>query len=151
MIIWIDADACPKGIKEIVIKAGIRLQIEVVLVANQWISIPEHPLLRFVRVDQGPDVADNYIASSLSANDVVITADIPLADDVVKRNAIAINPRGEIYTPESIREKRSLRDFMAGLRDAGEITGGPRPFSNKDKHQFASALDRILAERTRHR
>ena len=147
--IWIDADACPRPIKDIVIKAGLRTQIEVILVANQFISVQEHPLVRFIRVDKGPDVADTYIVEHASAIDVVITADIPLADRVVAKGALAINPRGEEYTAESIKEKLSIRDFMTQMRDAGEVTGGPKPFSNKDKHQFAAALDRILCRAQR--
>jgi len=149
--IWIDADASPRPIKDIVIKAALRLQIEVVLVANQYMQVLAHPLVRFVCVDKGMDVADLYIVEHLDANDLVITADIPLADGVVDKGALAINPRGEVYTAESIKEKLSIRDFMTTIRDAGEITGGPKPFSEKDKRQFAASLDRILSQKCRDR
>ena len=147
MKIWIDADACPKPIKDIVIRAAIRLEVETILVANQCIAIRSHPLVKFIQVPKGADVADQKIVDLLCAEDIVITADIPLADQVVSKGALALNPRGKVYTEENIREALSLRDFMTQMRDSGVVTGGPQPFSNQDKHQFAAALDRILARR----
>lgn len=144
MKIWIDADACPRPIKDITLKAALRLQIPTILVANQVISVPQNPLIKFVRVDKGLDVADQYIVTHLQPKDLVITADLPLADQVVSKGALALNPRGYIYDAESIREKLSIRNFMTEIRDAGIVTGGPKAFSAKDKHQFAAALDRIL-------
>ena len=149
MIIWIDADACPRGIKDIIIKAALRLQVETVLVANQRLTVPADALIRSVRVDKGLDVADQYIVEQCSPEDVVITADIPLADKVVSKGALAINPRGELYTHESIREKLSIRNFMTEMRDAGEVTGGPKPFSDKDKHKFAAGFDKIMTKKKR--
>jgi len=147
MKIWIDADACPRPIKDITLKAALRLQISTILVANQVLSIPQNPLIKFVRVDKGFDVADQYIVTHLQPNDLVITADLPLADQVVAKGALALNPRGYIYDAESIREKLSIRNFMTEMRDAGIVTGGPKTFSAKDKHQFAAALDRVLCQK----
>ena len=149
MIIWIDADACPRAIKDIIIKAALRLQVKTVLVANQTITVPAHTLIRSIRVDKGPDVADQYIVDRCDHDDIVITADIPLADKVVSKGALALNPRGELYTEESIRQKLSIRNFMTEMRDAGEITGGPKPFSDKDKHKFAAAFDKIMSQKIR--
>jgi uncharacterized protein len=149
MIIWIDADACPRGIKDIIIKAALRLQVETVLVANQVLAVPESPLIRSVRVNQGFDVADQYIIEQCGSDDVVITADVPLADGVVTKGALAINPRGQVYTPESIREQLSIRNFMQEMRDAGMVTGGPKPFTDKDKHKFASAFNAIMSKKKR--
>jgi uncharacterized protein len=149
MIIWIDADACPRTIKDIIIKAALRLQVETVLVANQTLTVPKDALIRSVRVDKGPDVADQYIVDQCDPDDIVITADIPLADKVVSKGALAINPRGELYTEESIRQKLSIRNFMTEMRDAGEATGGPKPFSDKDKHKFAAAFDKIMSQKIR--
>ena len=149
MVIWVDADACPRGIKDIVIKAALRLQVQAVFVANQALSVPWDPLIRSVRVDQGFDVADAYIVENCTAGDVVITADIPLADGVVSKGALAINPRGQVYTPDSIREQLSVRNFMQDMRDAGLVSGGPKPFTDKDKHKFASAFNAIMARKKR--
>ena len=142
--IWIDADACPKVIKEVIFKASFRLKIPVCLVANSYISIPPGPLISLIQVEQGADVADFYIVEHVSQNDLVITADIPLAALVVEKGATAINPRGELYTEENVRERLSMRDFMKDLRDSGVDTGGPPPFSGKDKGLFANSLNRIL-------
>lgn len=145
--IWIDADACPKVVKEVIFKVSARLNIEVYLVANSYMNIPHSPLIKFVKVEQGADVADNYIADHLSVDDVVITADIPLASEVVKKNALAINPRGEMYDEENISERLSMRDFMQELRDGGLVTGGPDAYSNKDKISFTNSLNRILTKK----
>lgn len=147
MKLWIDADACPNIVKEIVYKASGRLNFKVTLVANSYLQIPSSPNISFVQVDQGADVADFYIADNVSEEDIVITADIPLAAIIVEKNALAINPRGEIYTEENISEILSMRDFMQGLRDSGMDTGGPPPLGPKDKAKFANALEKILTQK----
>ena len=149
MKIWIDADACPKPVKEVVFKASGREKIEVVLVANAQMWVPESPYIKLVKVKSGDDVADFYIVEHVSEEDLVITADIPLADQVVKKGALAINPRGEVYTEETISEKLSVRDFMQELRDSGVDTGGPSAFDKKDKANFANSLNKILTQKTK--
>ncbi len=147
--IWIDADACPRAVKEIVFRASERLRIPVCLVANSYMAVPKGPLISFIKVDKGADIADAHIVESISSNDLVITADIPLAALVVEKGSTAINPRGELYTEENVRERLSMRDFMANLRDSGVDTGGPPPFGPKDKERFANAINRILTRMTR--
>jgi len=142
--IWIDADACPKVIKEVVFKASFRMRIPVTLVANSYLQIPLDDLVNLIQVEQGADVADSYIVENLQANDIVITADIPLAALIVEKGAIGINPRGELYTEENVRERLSMRDFMQELRDNGLNSGGPAPFGVKDKERFANTLSREL-------
>jgi uncharacterized protein YaiI (UPF0178 family) len=144
MQIWVDADACPKAVKEILYKVSQRLAVSVTLVANQPLSTPPYPLVKAVQVPAGFDVADNYIVQNLEASDLVITGDIPLAAEVIERGARAINPRGETYTPENIRQRLSVRDMMEELRSAGRISGGPPPLGKTDIAQFANALDRFL-------
>ena len=144
--LWVDADACPKVVKELVFKSSFRLKVEVRLVANSYLAVPPSPHIRSIQVDQGADVADFYIVEHVQENDLVITADIPLADLVVKKGAIAINPRGELYTEENISERLSVRDFMQDLRDSGVNTGGPAPFGPKDKEKFANSLNRLLTK-----
>jgi uncharacterized protein YaiI (UPF0178 family) len=147
MKIWIDADACPKIIKEVIFKTAARLQVPVTLVANSYLTIPHSPLINLIQVDQGADVADFYIVKNVEDDDLVITADIPLAALIVEKNAIAINSRGEIYTEENINERLSMRDYMTDLRDnGGVITGGPAPFGPKDKEKFTNSLDRLLTK-----
>lgn len=143
--IWIDADACPKAIKEIIFKAGFRVKIPIILVANSYLSIPQSELIKLIIVDKGTDVADQYIVDNVSKNDLVITADIPLADLVVKKEALALNPRGEIYTEENIGEILSMRNFMKDLRDGGQVTGGPSSLGPKDIQNFANSLNKILS------
>ncbi|RZF23295.1 MULTISPECIES: YaiI/YqxD family protein [Halobacteriovorax] len=150
MKIWVDADACPKVIKEILFKTSIRLQIPLILVANSYMNIPHHELISFVKVDSGDDVADMYIAEHVEVNDLVITADIPLAAEVVGRGTLAINPRGELYDEENIGERLSMRDFMKELRDGGVVTGGPDSFNAKDKQNFANSLNKILSKKGYH-
>jgi uncharacterized protein len=146
--IWIDADACPKLVKEIIFKISARLQIPVVLVANNSMFIPPSPLIRLVTVAHGADVADSYIVEHVQEKDIVITADIPLAAFVVEKNAIGLNIRGEIYTEENVREKLSMRDFMKELRDQGGlVTGGPDAFGPKDAERFTNAINKILQKR----
>ena len=145
MRLWVDADAAPREIKEIVQKAARRLEIETLFVANQRLILP--PGNRFVtaiRVDGGPDIADRYIAENAVPGDVAVTADIPLASLLVERGVIAIDPRGDLYSIENIGERLSMRDFMDGVRGSGVQTGGARPFGPKDKQNFANALDRVL-------
>jgi uncharacterized protein YaiI (UPF0178 family) len=144
--IWIDADACPRAVKEVIFKNCFRLKVPVTLVANSYMNVPLDPLVQFIQVDQGADVADQYIVDHVSETDLVITADIPLADLIVKKGAIAINPRGEEYTEENISERLSMRNFMQDLRDSGMDTGGPAPYGPKDKEQFSNALNRLLTK-----
>lgn len=145
LTIWVDADACPNVIKDILFRAAERKQVEVVLVANRASSAPPSSFIKSVQVQKCFDAADNYIIQHCQANDLVITADIPLAAETVARQAFALNPRGELYTQENIREHLAMRDFMTGLRDNGQISGGPSAFGQKDKQAFANALDRFLA------
>lgn len=142
--IWIDADACPKLVKETVFKVSFRLKIPVCLVANSYMSVPPDSLITSIQVDKGADMADFYIVKNLHQEDLVITADIPLASLVVEKGALAINPRGELYTEENISERLSMRDFMKDLRDSGMETGGPSSYGAKDKENFTNSLNRLL-------
>jgi len=146
LIIWIDADACPKVIKEVIFKASFRLKVSVCLVANSYMPVPPDSLITSIQVEKGADVADFYIVENVEKNHLVITADIPLAGLVVEKGAIAINPRGEPYTKENISERLSMRDFMQNLRDGGVDTGGPAPFGPKDKEHFANSFNRIITK-----
>ena len=147
MKIWVDADACPRAIKEIIFRASERLGIETILVANQAMHLPRSTHIRLMVVPKGPDVADQKIIDLVEKADLVITQDIPLAAAIVEKGATGINPRGEAYTEESVRERLSMRDFMDELRQSGVQTGGPAAFSEKDKRKFASTFDRLLARR----
>jgi uncharacterized protein YaiI (UPF0178 family) len=146
MHIWVDADACPVVIKQILFKATQRTQLPLTLVANQALKTPPSPLIKSVQVEAGFDVADNYIVQHVEPGDLVVTADIPLAADVVEKGAHAINPRGELYTPENIRQRLQMRNFMEEMRDTGKASGGPSPLNNVDKQYFANNLDRLLAK-----
>lgn len=146
MKIWIDADACPGVIKDILYRASQRKQIELILVANQPLKTPPSALIRTVQVPPGFDVADNYIVQNLDAGDLVVTADIPLADEVIDADAHAINPRGAFYTKENIKQRLSMRNFMEELRSTGQVRGGPPPLNHTDRQAFANALDRFLAK-----
>ena len=146
MRIWIDADACPKVVKEVIFKSSFRLKIPVTLVANSSMHIPFDPLINFVLVNQGADIADSYIVENANQCDLIITADIPLAALIVEKGATVINPRGELYTEENIRERLSMRNFMTELRDGGAQTGGPAPFGPKDKERFTNSLNQILTK-----
>lgn len=148
MKIYIDADACPKQAKELAYKSSGRLKLPIILVANTHQWTPESPYISMVQVEKGPDVADYYIAEKVKANDLVITADIPLAGLIVDKGAIAINPRGEIYTQDSISERLSMRNFMQELRDSGIQTDGPAPYGDKDKINFANSLNKVLTQLT---
>ena len=145
--IWVDADACPKVIKEILYRAAERKGMALILVANQPLQTPPSRHIRSVRVGAGFDVADNYIVRHMSPEDLVITADIPLAAEVVEKGALALNPRGDLYTEENIRQRLNMRDFMDTLRASGVDTGGPASFSQADRREFANQLDRLLAKR----
>ena len=146
MHIWVDADACPLVIKEILYRAAERAQVQMTLVANKLLGVPRSQWIRSIQVARGFDVADNEIAKRLAPGDLVITADIPLAADVVARGGHAINPRGELYTTENIRERLAARDFMEKLRETGVQTDGPAPLDNADRKRFADQLDRFLAK-----
>jgi uncharacterized protein YaiI (UPF0178 family) len=146
MQIWVDADACPVVIKEIIFRAAERLQISTTLVANQMLRTPPSRFIRAIQVPSGFDVADAHIVEQLAAGDLVITADIPLASLVIERGAHALNPRGELYSTANIREILTMRNFMDELRGAGVETGGPAAFSLADRQSFANQLDRFLAK-----
>ena len=149
MRIWVDADACPGPMKEILFRAAERRGLPLVLVANQAIRCPPSPLISAVQVAKGFDVADNHIVQALSAGDLVITADIPLAAEVLAKGGHAINPRGERYSPDTIRERLVMRDFMDLMRGTGQVTGGPPPLGQADRQAFANALDRLLTQLAR--
>jgi hypothetical protein len=148
--IWIDADAAPRDVKEVVYRAARRLELEAVLVANRRLSLPlDNPWVTAVRVDGGPDVADRHIAEAAAPGDLAVTADVPLAALLVEKRVIVLTPAGEELTEESIGERLAVRDFMDALRGAGVETGGARPRSAKDTQAFASALDRALVRARR--
>ena len=149
MRIWVDADACPVVIKEILYRAANRTQIVTIFVANSFLKIPNSPYLEFRKVGAGFDVADQAIGNSLEHGDLVITADIPLAAEAVEKGAHALNPRGELYTQENIRSILNMRDFMDTLRSSGVQTGGPPPLGPNERKAFADNLDRFLAKRVR--
>ena len=147
--IWVDADAAPRPVKDIVMRAGQRLGLEVVLVANQRLSIPlNNPYVRAVEVQGGPDVADQHIADHAAEGDLAITADIPLAAILVEKKVVVLDPRGEEYSEANVRERLSIRDFMEGLRGSGVETGGPKAYGDREKQAFAAALDRTLTRFT---
>ncbi len=146
MKIWIDADACPVVIKEILYRAAERVPMEVILVANQSLQIPKSRYIKFIQVSQGFDVADNEIVKRLDAGDLVITSDIPLAADVIEKGGIALSPRGELHTTDNIRARLSMRDFMETLRSSGVDTGGPSALNQSDRKAFANHLDKIISQ-----
>lgn len=149
MHIWVDADACPVVIKEILFRAAERAKIPAVFVANKLLRVPPSPYLRAMQVDKGFDVADNAIVAALAVGDLVITADIPLAAQVIEKGGHALNPRGEFYSPENIKERLSMRDFMESLRASGVETQGPSAMQSSDRHTFAAQLDQFLAKLAR--
>ncbi|WP_368939521.1 YaiI/YqxD family protein [Proteus mirabilis] len=149
MPIWVDADACPKVIKEILYRAADREKVVITFVANQRLSIPASPYLRTLQVSAGFDVADNEIVQRANQDDLVITADIPLAAEVIEKGAIALNPRGERYTKSTIRERLNIRDFMDTMRASGIQTGGPASLSQRDRQLFANELDKWLLQQKR--
>lgn len=149
MIMWLDADAAPRDVKEVVFRAARRLQIPTVMVANQPMRLPPgNPYVSTVRVEGGPDVADRHIADHASSGDIAVTADIPLAAILVEKGVLVLDPRGELYTAENVRERLSVRDFMESVRGSGVETGGPKPFGAREKQAFANALDRVLTTRS---
>ena len=151
MHIWVDADACPGVVKDILFRAADRWQLPLILVANQWLRTPPSPHIRAVQVPKGFDVADNHISQHVAAGDLVITADIPLAAAVIAREAHALNPRGEFYSRENIGQLLDMRNFMDTLRSSGVETGGPPAFSQADRQTFANQLDGFLARLGRQR
>ncbi|WP_353570561.1 YaiI/YqxD family protein [Candidatus Albibeggiatoa sp. nov. BB20] len=148
MNIWVDADACPAVIKEILFRAAQRTQIPTTLIANHFMKIPPSRYISFVQVASGFDIADNEIVKRLSAGDIVITGDIPLAAEVIEKGGLALNPRGELYTTENIKARLTMRDFMETMRSSGIMTGGPDPLNQMDRKAFADQLDRLLAQHT---
>ncbi len=144
MTIWVDADACPNVIKEVLYRAADRTQIELVLVANQYLRVPPSRFIRAMVVPKGFDVADNEIVRLCQPGDLVITADIPLAAEVLEKGGAALNQRGERYSDATIRERLTLRDFMDTMRSSGIQTGGPSALSQRDRQQFAAELDKWL-------
>jgi uncharacterized protein YaiI (UPF0178 family) len=147
MHIWIDADACPRAVKEVVFRASARLNIPVYLVANRALATPPSGDVRVVQVPAGSDVADRYIVDHVEAGDLVITADIPLAALVVECGAVALDPRGDLYTAETVSDRLATRNLMEELRWAGVVAGGPSGYSNKDRQRFAQVLHQQLAQR----
>ena len=145
--VWVDADACPGVIKEILFRAAERARVQVTLVANQWLRTPPSRYIRALQVQGGFDVADSEIVERVRPGDLVVTQDIPLAARVLEKGGIAVNPRGDRYTPDNMAERLSIRDFMEELRGAGVQTGGPPAFHARDRQAFANQLDRWLAQR----
>lgn len=145
MKIWVDADACPRPVKDVLYRAAKRTGVPCTLVANQPMGVPPH--IRTVLVAKGFDVADHHIVEHAAPGDIVITADIPLAADVVDKGCLAINPRGQTYTEDNVKDRLATRDLMDELRSTGMETGGPPAFSKRDIQAFANALDRLLARR----
>lgn len=149
MPIWVDADACPQVIKEIVFRAADRARVVTTLVANTTLRTPPSPFIRTVRVRKGFDVADREIVEQIAPGDLVITADIPLAAEVIARGAHALDPRGELYSEDNVRERLAIRNLMQELRSAGELVGGPAAFTQGDRQRFANHLDRWLSRCSR--
>ncbi len=147
MHIWVDADACPVVIKEILFRAADRTGTATTLVANQPLRVPPSPNLRFLQVSAGFDVADNEIVRRVEPGDLVITADIPLAAEAIDKGAVALSPRGDLYTRDNIRARLNMRDFMESLRSSGVDTGGPAAMNHGDRKAFADQLDRLLQAR----
>lgn len=151
MKIWVDADACPVVVKEMLFRAANRTATQVTLVANQFISTPPSEYVSSIQVAKGFDVADNEIVKLSDAGDLVITSDIPLADEVISKGCLALSPRGEMFTKDNIKSRLNIRDFMETMRSSGVQTGGPSALDSKDKQAFANQLDRWLAKNTRNR
>lgn len=146
MRIWVDADACPNAIKTILFRAAQRTKITTTLVANHWCQLPSSPFIKRIQVSQGFDKADDEIEQQATAGDLVITADIPLADAVIKLGALVLTPRGNSYNKSNIKQALAMRDFNQSLRDSGMLSGGDAKMSQKDNNQFANQLDKILAK-----
>ena len=150
MKIWVDADACPVVIKDILFKAAERTKTSMTLVANHAMKIPSSRLINFMQVSHGFDVADDEIVARLNSGDLVITSDIPLADEAIEKGATCLSPRGELYTKANIKSRLNMRDFMDTLRSSGIDTGGPPALSKSDRMAFANHLDRILTQYSKH-
>ena len=146
MRIWVDADACPVVIKDILYRAATRVEVELILVANRLLKVPPSPFIRSLRVPAGFDEADRYIENAVEAGDLVITADVPLAAGAVARGALALNPGGELYSAHNVADHLSRRDLMDELRGLGMVGGGPPPLDQGDRRAFASKLDALLAK-----
>ena len=144
MVVWVDADACPAQIKEILFRAAERVQVQTVLVANHALRVPKSRFVQARQVESGFDVADARIVAHLTAGDLVITADVPLAAQVVAAKAFALNPRGTLYTPDNVKDHLARRNYMDALRSSGETTRGPAPLNKTDIQAFANELDRFL-------
>ncbi|MBU8897849.1 YaiI/YqxD family protein [Corallococcus sp. H22C18031201] len=144
MRIWVDADACPGPVREILVRAAQRLRVPAVFVANRPLGLPRSEWVSSVQVGAGLDVADRHIAATAEAGDLAVTQDIPLAALLVPRGVVVLDPRGELFTEENVQERLSVRNFMQELRESGVMTGGPSGFSAKDRQEFAAALDREL-------
>jgi len=146
MHIWVDADACPTVIKDILYRAAERVELPLTLVANQPLQTPASRFIKSIQVSAGFDVADDFIVQQVDDGDLVITADIPLAAEIIEKGGHALNPRGEFYTPENIRQRLQMRDFMETMRSSGVQSGGPAALNQKDRMNFANQLDRFLAK-----
>ena len=146
MKIWVDADACPVVIKEILFKAADRTKIVITLVANHHIRVPPSPFIKFIQVPSGFDIADDEIVKLVEKGDLVITSDIPLADEVIAKSGLALSPRGELFTKENIKSRLNIRDFMDTMRASGVHTGGPPALNQTDRQNFANHLDRIITQ-----
>ena len=144
MTLWVDADACPGAVKELIVRSAIRLKISTIFVANKHISTPGSIYVSSCRIGMDPEAVDRYIIENARAGDVVVTQDIPLASILVSGDVVVMSPHGTLFTRENIGERLSIRNFMQDLRESGEITPGPRAFSQKDKQRFADTLDRVL-------
>ncbi len=149
MTLWVDADACPASIKELIIRAAMRLKIRAVFVANKYISIPESSYVSSCRIGVNPEAVDLHITSTAQTGDVAVTQDIPLASALITKGVVVISTRGELFTEENIGERLSIRNFMRDLREAGNVTPGPREFGQKDRQRFADTLDRVLTRMMR--
>ena len=148
-IIWVDADATPRPVRDVICKAAVRTEMTAYFVANHLLPLPPSPFLKAVQVEAGFDVADNVIVQRCNAGDLVITQDIPLAAEAIEKGADVFNPRGQAFTKENIRQRLAMRNFMEEMRNAGQVTGGPAPFSQGDRKEFADQLDRWLQRNAR--
>ena len=146
MKIWVDADACPVQAKEILFRAADRTKTEVTLIANQYIKIPPSPFIKMVQVPSGFDIADDEIVKRAVAGDLIVTSDIPLASEVIDKDAHALNPRGEMYTKSNIKQKLNMRDFMDTMRASGVQSGGQAKYGDREKQEFANKLDRFITQ-----
>lgn len=149
MKLWVDADACPKVIRDVIVRAAERTGIDCTFVANHSIPLPRRDNIHFQQVQSGFDIADNEIVRRAESGDLVITSDIPLADELITKNVMALSSRGELFTKETIKSRLNIRDFMETMRSSGVQTGGPNALSQTDRREFANHLDRILAKHHR--